>query len=108
RERAVRRDRALQPFFGSAPETGGVVLAQHDPDRESLPERNAPAPAGSPAVDEHLPRCLGPAESLEVGEVGDVVSRTDSRRNLEQTSDVARPPGGVDDQMGLATSERGR
>ena len=108
RERVVPRDRARQPFLGSAPETGRVVLAEHDPDREPVPKRNAPAPARSPAVDEYLPRRFGPAESLEVGEVGDVLAGADSRRNVEQASDVASAARGVDDEIGLATSERRR
>ena len=82
-----------------------IVLAQDDADRESLLERDAPAPARLTARDPHLSRRLVPADALEVGEVRDVLPGPEARRNSERAGREARAPGGVDDEIGRLSAE---
>src|SRR5262249_60864919 len=69
------RDGPLEPLGRTRSETGGVVAAQHDADREPLAKRDAPAPAGIETPDQHLAGLVVPGEVLEVGEVRDVLAR---------------------------------
>src|SRR5262245_7555234 len=82
-EHLIGSDRALESILGSVPEAGRVILAQHDPDGQSLCERNAPAPAPVTARDEHLAGGFIPLAALEVGEMCHVLARPGPSRNTE-------------------------
>src|SRR5207302_437012 len=80
-------------------EARGVVAAQHDADREPLLQRNAPAPAGVEAADEHLAGRVVPGEVLEVGEVRHVLARAESGADVQGARAEPGAPGRVGDEM---------
>ena len=99
-EPGIGLDGALEPLLRSAPELGRVGLIQHDPDGETILKRDAPGPAaGLTARDEHLARHVVPAEVLEMGEMRDVLPRSELGADRQRARPLAGAAGGVDDEV---------
>ena len=86
----------------------GILPAQHDAHRQLLLQRNAPRPAGLEAPDEHLTGRVVPAEVFVVGEVRHVLARPEAGGDAQGAGAEPSAPGGVDDEVGLPSPERGR
>ena len=106
RQPRVGGDGPLEPLGRARAEPRGVVAPQHDADRQTLAERDAPAPARVEAPDQHLAGHVVPGEVLEVGEVRDVLARPEVSADVQRASPEPGAPRGVHDEVGLPAAER--